>query len=390
MLICNDAKQCSRNDNNYNNSCNNIKENSLEFEYDVCKKRINKLRAKLRDNSIDGVLISKRENCFYLSGFTGTHSYIIITENESLLITDSRYAEQAAREAPNYNVIVFYSNVYEEIKNIIKKYRIKSLGFESTYISYSTYLDYVNNFEVKKLVPLKDFIEEMRIIKDDEEIKLIRNSIKIADEAFDYVLMYIKPGIREIEIAAEIEYFIKKQGGSGPSFQTIVASGIRSSMPHAVASEKKLENGDIVVMDYGAIYHGYCSDITRTIFIGKPDEKAKHIYNTVLEAQLEALKRIRKGMASKDADYIARDVISKAGYGENFGHSLGHGVGLEIHEKPKIYSTDETIIKDGMVVTIEPGVYIKGCVGVRIEDMVLIKDTGTEILTKASKEIIML
>ncbi|NSW90963.1 MAG: aminopeptidase P family protein [Firmicutes bacterium] len=357
---------------------------------DVLEKRLQKIRNKLEDNEVDGILITKRENYMYLSGFNGTSAQLIITKNDAVLVTDFRYIEQASKQAPFFDIVRYHGDVAVEINNILKKSGVERLGFESMHLTYGNYLDYKEKFEIKELIPLKNVTESMRIIKDPEELKLIKTAVKIADEAFDHILPYIKPGVRETEIAAEIEYFIKRRGGEGPSFQTIVASGARSAMPHGVASEKEIEAGDIITMDYGTIYGGYCSDITRTVFLGKPDGKMVEIYNTVLMAQKEALKGAHRGMTGKEIDSISREIINRAGFENNFGHGLGHGVGLEIHENPRFAPSDETIMENGMVVTVEPGIYIVGYGGVRIEDMIVIRDDKPEVLTSAPKDIMVL
>ncbi len=354
------------------------------------RKRLETIRNKLKENGIDGILITKRENYMYLSGFTGSSAHLVITQNSADLITDFRYIEQAAKQAPLFNIIKYKGSVAIEINNSLKRNHVEKLGFESIDLTYDKYKDYSSKFEVRELIPLKNIIESIRMIKDSGELKLIKKAVEIADGAFLNILPLIKPGILEVEIAAEIEYYMKKQGAQGSSFQTIVASGARSAMPHGVASNKELKNGDVVIMDYGAIYQGYCSDITRTIFLGKPDEKMTKIYDIVLRAQQEALNGAHKGLKGREIDSIAREIINNSGYEKNFGHGLGHGVGLEIHEEPRFAPSDENIMENGMVVTVEPGIYIEGYGGVRIEDMIVIKDDQPEILTQASKELIVL
>jgi Xaa-Pro aminopeptidase len=228
------------------------------------------------------------------------------------------------------------------------------------------------------------------MFKDDYELDIIKKAVKIADDAFTHILPYIKPGIAEIEIAAEMEYYMKKAGAIGASFETIVASGQRSSMPHGVASDKKLELGDPITLDYGAYYEHYCSDMTRTVFLGQPKDEMKKIYNIVLEAQLKSSEGAAAGLLGKDIDLIARDIIYKNGYENNFGHGLGHSVGLEIHEDPRFSPSGNIKIENDMVITVEPGIYVSGLGGVRIEDIILINDDKPINLTKSSKEMIIL
>jgi len=356
------------------------------FSKEAFSKRLEMLRNQLAKKQVDAILITKRENYMYLSGFTGTSAQLVITENDAVLVTDFRYVEQASKQAPLFDIVGYTGDIADEINNILKRKNVKKLGFESENVTYSLYRKYSEKLGVRELVPLNDTVESLRMIKDSEEINYIKEAVRIADEAFEHILKFIKPGVRETEISAELDYFMKKQGGQGPSFDFIVASGTRSAMPHGVASDKIIETGDVITMDYGTIYHGYCSDITRTVFLGEPDKKMMEIYKIVLSAQEEALKNARKGMKGKEVDSIARNIIKEAGYGENFGHSLGHGVGLEIHENPRFAPSSDMVMENGMVVTVEPGIYLEGFGGVRIEDMIIIRDDNPEIITHAPKE----
>jgi len=353
--------------------------------------RLLKLREGLKKRDLDAALITKRENYIYMSGFTGSSAYLLITQDDAFIITDFRYIEQAEKQAPLYQVVQHqYSPVTTVIYEIIKKADIKNIGFEESNLTYEKYSEYKEKLDIVDFVPLKGLVEELRMIKDEEELVVLKKAVEIADNAFVHVLSYIRPGVREIEIAAELEYFMKKNGANGPSFETIVASGLRSSMPHGVASEKELQMGEPVTMDYGAVYGGYCSDITRTVFLGEPSPDLTKIYNIVLEAQLKSLEHAHKGCLGKDVDLVARDIITKAGYGDYFGHGLGHGVGLEIHEEPRFSPLGKRTMENGMVVTVEPGIYINGIGGVRIEDMIVINDNSPIILTGAKKDMIIL
>ena len=354
------------------------------------KNRLLQIREKLNKNGIDAILITKRENYLYLSGFTGTSAYLLITRENTFLFTDFRYIEQATKQAPLFEVIKYQGDVAVEINNLLKKLVVKKLGFEADDISYNKYFDFRGKFEATELIPQKGFMESLRIIKSKEEIELIKKAVEIADGAFNHVLNYFKPGVKENQIAAEIEYYFKKNGGEGPSFDTIVASGVRSAMPHGLASEKEIQLGDVIIMDYGAIYNGYCSDITRTVFLGYANDKMREIYETVLKVQIEALKGAFSGKIGREIDGIAREMITRAGYGENFGHGLGHGVGLEIHEEPRLSLTGAKVMENGMVVTVEPGIYLEGLGGVRIEDMIIINNDQPLVLTKAPKELIII
>ncbi|MGE5328910.1 MAG: M24 family metallopeptidase [Deltaproteobacteria bacterium] len=351
------------------------------------EERISKLRENLAGYNVGGIIITSRYNRYYLSGFTGTNGYLIIGKEKKILITDSRYIEQAKKQCPDYEIVNQGKNIYEVLQDILQQINISELGFEENYITYRQYADCEKNIKGVKLVPVINSVEKIREIKDRQEIKKIKKAAQIADKTFEHILNYIKIGITEKEIALEIDYFMKKLGASELSFETIVASGTRSSMPHGVASSKIIEDGDTITIDFGCIYDGYCSDMTRTIFVGEPHQKMKDIYKIVLEAQEAALKVLKPGVPCKDVDQIARDIISKYGYGENFGHGLGHSVGLEIHEDPALSTKSERILEAGMVVTVEPGIYVEGIGGVRIEDLVLITENGYENLTSSSKEI---
>lgn len=356
----------------------------------VYTERLVGLRKKLEKLNADAALITKRENYMYMSGFTGTAAMLYITKNKAILLTDFRYVEQAAAQAPDYEIIRYNGSYTSEINMIIGNRSKTVLAFEDSYVTYRDYRQFKDNLNVSDMIPLGTSIEELRRVKDESEMTLIRKAVKIADNAFEHILGYLKPGVTEVEIAAEMEYFMKKQGATGASFDTIIASGLRSSMPHGVASEKKLEAGDVITMDYGALYKGYCSDITRTVFLGEPKADLKRIYQIVLDAQQKGIEAVKQGRRGKDVDKIARDYIADAGFGDYFGHGLGHGVGLEIHEDPTLSPRGEIILQDGMIVTVEPGIYIPGLGGVRIEDMLLVKGQNAEDLTKAKKELIVI
>jgi Xaa-Pro aminopeptidase len=356
----------------------------------MIEKRLKKLRAKMKEKKIEAVMVSKRENYMYLSGFTGSSAHLVITGNNAFLVTDSRYVEQAASQANQFEVVQYTGNITYILNDIIGNNNIETLAFEESYITVGSYEEYGKKLEIKKFVPVGRIIEELRQIKDNEELKLIGKAVSIADDTFGHILGFIKPGIAELELAAEMEYFMKKHGATGPSFETIVASGTRSSMPHGVASGKKLDMGDTITFDFGALYNGYCSDMTRTVFLGTPDTEMKKIYGIVLEAQLKSMESVKKGLSGREIDSIARDHIANAGYGDYFGHGLGHAVGLEIHEDPRLSMTGNLIMKNKMVVTVEPGIYISGLGGVRIEDMVVVSNDNPVILTKAPKEMIVI
>lgn len=352
--------------------------------------RLESFRKKLGEKGLDGALVMKKENYMYMSGFTGTSAYLIITQHDAVLVTDFRYREQAEIEASLYEVVQFQGDVHFTLEEQLKAKGVKRLGFEGSFLSYDRYMEFKSKLGVDEMVPMGGIIESLRVIKDEKEIEIIKKAVEIADMAFSHILGLLKPGVRETEVAAELEYHMKKLGASGASFETIVASGKRSSMPHGVASEKALEKGDAITLDFGAVYKGYCSDMTRTVFLGKPGAELEKIYRIVLEAQEEAMEKAAKGLKGSEIDRIARDIIAREGYGDYFGHGLGHGVGLEIHEEPRLSTGSSTTMENGMTVTVEPGIYISGLGGVRIEDIIVINGDNPIVLTKSPKEMIIL
>ncbi len=350
--------------------------------------RVVKLRERMRRSGLEAVLIANPVNRRYISGFTGTSGYVLITLEKAVLYTDFRYRTQAPMQAPDFEVIEHRSQAIESVKQTLEQLHISTLGFEQDDLTYGTYLSYASVLDSIRLEPCKGLVEGIRLHKDDSELRILREAADLADQAFTHILGHLKPGVSEREIALEIEFFMRTHGAASTSFDTIVASGERSALPHGVASDRKMGDGELVTLDFGAYYRGYCSDITRTVMIGAPDPRQREIYGVVLEAQLHALDRIRPGMSGKEADALARDVIRRYGYGEHFGHGTGHGVGMEIHEAPRLSSQSDSVLEPGMVVTVEPGIYIPDFGGVRIEDDIVITESGIEILTRSAKELI--
>jgi Xaa-Pro aminopeptidase len=349
-------------------------------------KRLQNLRNLMKEKDIEAFVIYKFVNVTYITGFTGDDSVALVTHDKAIFITDGRYTEQAQKEVKDFEVIEHKTGIKEVLKEYIKTLGIKKLAFEES-ISYGQYRELKEFLEIE-LIPQANLVETLRMVKDEEEIENIKKAQNITDKAFEYLLNFIKVGMTEKEVALELEYFMKKQGAEDLSFDTIVASGKRSSLPHGKASEKVIEKGDFVTIDFGCKVNGYCSDMTRTIVMGKANEKQKEIYNIVLEAQQKAIANLKAGLTSKEADLLARSVIEEKGYGKYFSHSLGHGVGLEVHEAPSLSFKKEEILKEGAIVTVEPGIYIPYFGGVRIEDMVLLKEDGVINLTKSSKYLI--
>lgn len=355
------------------------------------KNRLKKISEKLAKNNIDVFIISKPENQYYISGFSG-EGLTILTRYKNYIITDSRYTEQAKNEASDFEIIEKKTGIspFSISFQIIKESDLGNIGFESHSLTVKEYDELAENFKNISLIKTDGFIEDLRAVKDSYEIELIKSAQKITDKTFEYILDFIKPGISELDLAAELEFFMKKNGSKSKAFQTILVSGPRTSLPHGAPSERILQSGDLVTIDFGARFSGYCSDMTRTVIIGKPSKRQLAIYNTVLDAQIKAIGSIKPGLCGKDVDSVARNYISKQGFGEFFGHGLGHGVGLEIHETPNLSPKGENKLLPGMIVTVEPGIYVEGFGGVRIEDMIVITKNGFENLTNSEKQLICL
>ncbi len=350
------------------------------------KSRISYLRDQISKTEIDTLFISNKDNIRYYSGFTGTFAFLLISESKAIIITDSRYTLRAEEESPDYEIYKLKSgdNWIENSTNIAKT---KIIGYEGDYVS----VNLLNQLQKKaeKINKWKDFSEKItlgRIIKSDEETEILQKTINISDSAFNNVSKKIVTGMTEKDVGWEMEKEMRELGAESPSFDTIVASGINGSKPHHSPTDKLISDNEAITIDMGAKYKGYCSDLTRTIFIGDPDEKFKKIYTTVLKAQLISMETAKPDMTGEEIDKIARDIITSEGYGEYFGHSLGHGVGIEIHENPGVGPNSKNNIKPGMVYTIEPGIYIENWGGIRIEDMVIMTENGNNLLSHALKE----
>ena len=350
--------------------------------------KINKLREVMNEKGLEAVVILSPYNRRYLSGFTGTSGSLLITQDKSLLITDFRYIQQANDQAQDFEVINQEGPMLGKINELIKEGQYKKVGVETHLITYNEYQ--ALNTDAVELSSIEGVIETIRMIKDEFEIKQIQKAADIVDETYEHILKWVKPGMTENEVNNEMEMFMRSKGATCSSFDTIVASGHRGALPHGVASNKVIEEGDMITLDFGALYEGYVSDVTRTFAIGEPKEEMKKIYNIVLEAQLAALEQIKPGMTGKEADTIARDVIKSYGYGEQFGHSLGLGIGLEVHEGPALSQKSDIVLEENMCITLEPGIYVDGLGGVRIEDDVLVTKNGLQRFTKSSKDLIIL
>ena len=352
---------------------------------DYKSKRVDRLRNLLTEAKIDALFVTAPENRFYLSGFTGSDGSLLISREQLVLFTDFRYLEQVKKESRDYAVIEVKSSYEDILAAFIREKKITSLGLDGEHLNYNRYLTFKNRLADIEVKEAGGLVEKLRLIKDDEEIGYITEAVRIADQAFANIVPKLSPGTTERQIALELEHTMKTMGASATAFSIIVASGARGALPHGVASDKPLEKQDMVTIDFGAVYRGYHSDITRTVILGAPSQKQQEIYRICLEAQTKAIEAVRSGVRAREVDKVARDIIESNGYGDCFGHGTGHGLGLNIHEKPKLSTKDDTVLEQGMTVTIEPGIYLPDWGGVRIEDTVLVEENGCKVLTKTPK-----
>ncbi|MCI5775736.1 MAG: aminopeptidase P family protein [Aerococcus sp.] len=357
-------------------------------------RRVEQLRDQMQEEGLGAYYVSNPFNVRYLSGFTGEETWLLITLADAFLITDFRYLEQAREEAIDFDVLLYgknapYDSVIACLNDKLLTHSIHRLGYEDEDLTVAAY-DVLEEQLTSELIPSSGMIELLRQTKDAIEIATITKACEIADEAFQYILGYIEPGITEIEVANALDFKMRELGASKVSFETIVASGYRSAMPHGVATHKKIQRNELVTLDFGCYYEGYVSDMTRTIAVGDVVSQLKDIYRIVQEANQKVREQAKPGMMGRELEHIARDYIASAGYGEQFGHSLGHSIGLEIHEEPNANLHSEDILKVNQLITDEPGIYIAGLGGVRIEDDLLFTEDGCRTLTHSSRELIQL
>ena len=344
-------------------------------------RRIALLKDELRKKRLDSFLVTKDVNVSYLSGFSGHDAIVIVTPARSFFITDSRYIEEAGDSVKGFEIRLARQSLYEGIKDIAAEYKLKRIGFESMDLPYEVANRLKSLVPRSELVPVKDLIEDLRAVKDPEEAKLIRGAIALTKDILERVGPFIKPGVTEEALARKIEIEFLSAGAKS-SFDIIVAAGANSSKPHAAPTARKISKDSIVMLDIGCVLNSYNSDMTRMFVTGKIGPRMKKIYDIVRTAQAMAIEAIRPGVPIAKIDAVARQYIHKCGFGKYFGHALGHGVGLEVHEKPMISAVSQGVIKPGMVFTVEPAIYMPKFGGVRIEDMVLVTDKGCEILSK--------
>jgi len=347
--------------------------------------RVEKLMEGLKDGEF--FLVTDLRNVRYLSGYTGTSGYVLCSKSKAYFLTDFRYVEQAKKQCPHLELVVHKPIVWDSVAEIVEP--AETLFVEEANLTLANY----NTLKSKIKAEIKEGkgkVEKLRLIKSPEEIELISEAARITDEAFMEICGMIKPGVTEEEISRELEFSMKKKGASHASFDFIVASGVRGALPHGVATDKVIEEGEFVTLDIGAVYKGYHSDMTRTVAVGNISDELKNIYDIVSKAQMAALEAVAIGKTGAEIDQVARKNIADNGYGDYFGHGLGHGVGLDIHEGPRVSSASDTILEENMIITIEPGIYLPDVGGVRIEDLVVVEKTGARRLSLSTKDLIVL
>ena len=348
---------------------------------------------KLESHGLDAMLLSCEANRFYASGFhsSGTDGMALVTRNKNYYFTDSRYTEAAERAVQDAELReVGPGHGYTvRLKEAVEEQSLKKVGYEDAYMTVRDFETYRRALPCE-LVPAADLLTELRRVKDREELEIMTAAQRIAERALEDILKELRPGVTEREIAARLQYLMLHYGAENMSFDPIVVSGPNGSLPHGVPSEKEIQSGEFVTMDFGCIYHGYCSDMTRTVAVGSVTEEMRTVYETVLTAQKAGIAAARAGVTGRDVDGAARQVIADAGYGDFFGHGFGHGVGVEIHEAPTASSANDRPLPAGAVISAEPGIYLPGKLGVRIEDVIVLTESGCENLTRAPKELLIL
>lgn len=348
-----------------------------------------RLRSALAEGGFAAALISAPTNVFWLTGFTGTFGYVVVTASEAVFLTDSRYTIQAQEQVSGMEIRSFATpkTGVQALAEILSDLGVKELGFESVNTTYAQFLTWSDKLEGISLKPLADAVENLRMVKSDQEIAKIKRSCELTDACFTHLLRMIQPGVSEHEIQLEMEFFIRRQGGH-MAFEPIVVSGPNSARPHGKATDKQLAVGEFVTMDFGAKLDGYCADMTRTVVVGKADERTKEVYHQVLKAQLASIEMMKSGVVAETVDARAREVFDELGLAKHFGHGLGHGLGILVHDTGRLGVGSKTVLEPGQVWTVEPGVYLEGWGGCRIEDNVVVTETGVINLTGSTKELL--
>lgn len=350
--------------------------------------RLAAIRQRMAEEGLDAFYTQYSINRRYLTGFSGSAGIVVVGPTEAWLLVDFRYVEQAKAQAPEF-VQYKMDDPTESLAKLLKENNLKRVGFEAEHISVHKFNELREKIPGVEWVPTEKWVERVRGVKDQTELATMQQAIDLADAAFTHILEYLRPGRTEKEVAIEIESYMRRHGAEGPSFATIVASGPNGALPHAVPTDRQLAVGDLVTMDFGCFVDGYASDMTRTVAIGSADERTRELYALVLAAQEAGIAAVRSGLRGKEVDAVARKVIADAGYGDHFGHGLGHGVGLEVHEEfPRLSVRGEVVLEASMVCSVEPGVYIPGWGGIRIEDLVVVESDGCRVLSRSPKQLI--
>ena len=347
--------------------------------------RLQKIRRQLDGDNVDGLLVTNLTNIRYLTGFSGTNGQLLVTTSGAHFFSDPRYAARAADLVTGAEVSIYPNRLTELLPERLRASRVQKLGVEAKTMTVFERDDLATKLEGVSLVATSDEVEKLRRQKDHEEITLIKEAVRVTDETFEWLLDRLAPGSSERELALDLEVRMRTLGADGVSFEPIVGSGPLSAHIHHTAGERTLEKGDTVLLDFGCRWQGYCSDLTRTVVLGPATDEQRAIYELVLAAQSAGMAALRAGVGGADADAAARRLIEQAGHGDAFGHGLGHGIGLEIHEAPRLHRISEDTLAAGEVVTVEPGIYVRGDAGIRIEDCVVIADDGADSLTSAPK-----
>ncbi len=355
---------------------------------EVAARRLARLRARLAELDLPGLLVTGAANVRYLSGFAG-EGFLVVTADGQWLVTDGRYEEEAAAAAPAWELVSYRreEELKECLRSLAREAGLARLACEAAHLSLARHRWFAETLEGVELDPREGLVEGLRRVKDAEEVARIRRALALAEEAFARLLPRIAPGRSERELAVELEFTMRELGADGPAFELIVASGPNASLPHARPGGRRLERGDLLLLDFGAVWEGYRSDTTRTVVVGPAGPRQREVYEVVLAAQEAALRAVRPGATGGEVDRAARAVMEEAGYGERFLHGTGHGVGLEIHEAPRLSPGREDRLEAGMVVTVEPGIYLPGWGGVRLEDLVLVTEEGGRVLNELPKEL---
>ncbi len=352
---------------------------------------LDRVRAAMAEADVPALLVSDIANVSWAIGFTGSSAWLLLKGADGVFVTDSRYTIQAGEEVPDLPVRTFANPVTsaEFLKEQIAGLGIARLGFESQAVTYATFEEWAKAWAPVELFGVKDLIAPLRRVKTDAEVAIIRRACALADACFEHACRMIQPGVTELDVALDVEFFFRRQGAE-LAFPPIVVSGERSARPHGKPSDKKLERGDFVTLDIGAKLDGQCSDLTRTVVVGEASDRHREVYGQVLKSQLAAIEAMKPGVPSKDVDALARKVLDEKGLARHFGHGLGHGLGSVVHDVGRMSPSSEDVLQEGNVWTVEPGVYIEGFGGVRIEDDVWITNCGAEVLTRAPKELLVL